>query len=423
MSAGSTGCQVTVQLLHPVTGLNHGFFQSPDICLAACNIRSQTGLLAPQFQILFRNSLGIGGHGSQLLLQLIQILALLFQGFFNNGNSFPGLIDLIYNTAAAVFLTLEFFFDPCNVGMVIFQIALDHSHLAFQLLMVGREHVGFQTNGFQFSIPAAEGFTQLFCLPVQAVQIIMGLLQHKGGRGIVLFCLLGCRGQLVQGIQPDSYLNALQFLFQPQVGLGFFGLLLQRFQLQFQFGNLIADTQQIVLGMSQFALCFFLAVPILGDTGSFFKNFPAVCTFQRKNLINASLADIAVAFPTQAGIHKHLMDIPQAGRLLIDVKFTVTAAVEPAGNHNLVRIIGKRPVGIVQGQGCFRKTHGTSLLGTAEDHIFHLGTAKGLGTLLAHNPENRIGNVGFTGAVGAHNGSDIIAEADQCFVRKGLKTL
>ena len=88
-----------------------------------------------------------------------------------------------------------------------------------------------------------------------------------------------------------------------------------------------------------------------------------------------------------------------------------------------ISIVAQRPVGIIQGEGGLGKTHGRTLLGAAEDHVFHLSAAEGLGALLAHDPEDRVGNIGFTGAVGADDGSDIVTETDQSFVRKGLKTL
>ena len=117
------------------------------------------------------------------------------------------------------------------------------------------------------------------------------------------------------------------------------------------------------------------------------------------------------------------MDIPQAGGLLIDVIFAVTGAVVAPGNHDLVGIVAQCPVRIIQSQGSLRETHGGPLLGSAEDHVLHLGTPEGFGALLTHDPENGVGNIGFTGAVGADDGGNVIAKADQCFIRKGLEAL
>ena len=117
------------------------------------------------------------------------------------------------------------------------------------------------------------------------------------------------------------------------------------------------------------------------------------------------------------------MDIPQSGRLAVDIVFAVTAAVIPAGDHHFIGFIGKSTIRIIQCQGSFRKAHCTALLGAAENHIFHLGAAEGLGALLTHDPQKGIGNIGFTGAVGANNGSDITVKAHQRFIGEGLEAL
>ena len=74
-------------------------------------------------------------------------------------------------------------------------------------------------------------------------------------------------------------------------------------------------------------------------------------------------------------------------------------------------------------QGGFGKAHGGTLLGASEDHVLHLCAPEGFGALLAHDPEDGIGNIGFTRAVGANDGGDVIAKADQGLVREGLKAL
>ena len=117
------------------------------------------------------------------------------------------------------------------------------------------------------------------------------------------------------------------------------------------------------------------------------------------------------------------MDITQTGRLAVYVILTVTAAVIATGDHNLVCIVRQRAVCIIQGQGGFRKTHGSTLLSAAKDHVLHLGATKSLCALLTHDPQDSIRNIRFTGTVGTHDGGDIITEADQCFIREGLKAL
>ena len=289
--------------------------------------------------------------------------------------------------------------------------------------MGAAEHVYLQPDGFQFAVPAAEGLAQRLRLAVQLVQVVVSLLQNEGCRLIVLLRLLCGGGELFQGVQPDGNLHTLQFALQFQILLGLLGLLPEGFQLQLQLGNFVTDAQQVVLGVGKLAFGFFLAVAVLGDTGCFLKDFPTVAAFQGKNLVDTALADIGVAFPAQAGIHEHFVDVPQAGGLLVDVIFAVTGAVIAAGDHDLVGIVAESPVCIVQSQGGFRKAHGRPLLGAAENHVLHFRAPEGLGALLAHDPEDGIGDVGLTGAVGTDDGGNVIAKSDQRFVREGLEAL
>ena len=237
--------------------------------------------------------------------------------------------------------------------------------------MGGAEHIGLQPDGFQFSVPLVEGLSQLLRLTVEGVQIVMSLLQNEGSRSIVLLRLLGSGGELFQGVQPHGHFHALQLVLQFQILFCLFRLDLQRLQLQLQLGDLVADAKQVVLGVLQFALRLLLAVAVLGNTGSLLKDFPAVAAFQGEDLVNAALADVGVALLAKTGVHKQLVDVPQTGGLLVDVVFAVAGAVIPAGDHDLVGIISQSTVRIVQGQGCFRESHGAPLLGAAEDHVLH----------------------------------------------------
>ena len=162
---------------------------------------------------------------------------------------------------------------------------------------------------------------------------------------------------------------------------------------------------------------------VFGDACGFLKNFPAVAAFQGEDFVDPALTDIAVALPSQTGVHEHLVDVPQTGGLLVDVVFAVAGAVVAPGDHHLVGVVGQRPVGVVQRQGRLGEAHGGALLGAAEDHVFHFGAPEGFGALFAHDPQNGVGNIRFPGAVGADDGGNVVAEPDQRLVREGLKAL
>ena len=208
------------------------------------------------------------------------------------------LLDLGIDAAAAVILTLQFFLNTGNIGIVVVHVAPQHGHLAVQLLMGGLEHIDLQANGFQFAVFGAKGFAHFFRMAVKTLQIVMSLLQHKRSGCIVLFRLLSGGRELFQTVHPDSYFHALQLVLQLQIFLSLFGLNLQRLQLQFQLGNFVTDAEQIVFRVLQLPLGFFLAVAVLGDTCCLFKDLTAVGALQRKNFIDTTLSDIGVALTT-----------------------------------------------------------------------------------------------------------------------------
>ena len=417
------GTQIIFQLGGTLCIFLQAGLQAADISLTAGQIRSQFTFFGTQLQKLSGDTLGGAGHSSHLLLQCAQFIPLGLQIGCDLGNAAAGLLQLSSDAAAAVIGAFEFFFDTGNVGVVIADIAAEHRDLAFQLLMDTLQHADLHANIFQFLIPAAQLAAQLFGTLIKLIQILVGLLQDKGCRSIVLLCLFCIGGQLFQAIQPHSYLNTLQFILQLQVLMCLFGLHAQRLQLQFQLRHLVTNTHQVILSVAQLPLGLLLAVTVLGDTGSLLKDLTAVCTLQRKDLVDTALADIGIALSAQAGIHEHLVDIAQAGRLTVDIVFAVAAAIIAAGDHDLIGIVSQGTVGIIQSQRCFCKADRSTLLRTAKDHVLHLGTAEGFGTLLAHDPKDRVRNIRFTGAVGTHDGGDIVAKADQRLIRKGLKAL
>ena len=418
-----SGLQVSLQLIHAALAFPQSIFHAADIRFAACDLGRQFRFLAAQFQELPGNALGIGGHCRHFLLQAFQLVFLLLQQNADLLHAVLRLLHLGCDATAAVIFILHFIPDTGNIGPVVVHIAPQHSHLAIQLLVGRFHHSNLHPGSFQLTVPLAQNLGATFRLGIQAVQILMGLLQHEGRRGKILFRLLCGFRKLFQGVHPDRYFYTLQFVLQLQIFLGLFRLLLQGFQLQFQLRNLITDTHQIFFGVSKFPLGFLLAVPVFGDTRCLFKDLTTVSTLQREDLIDSALADVGVAFSAKAGVHEHLMDIPEPGRLLVDVILAVTAAVIASGDHDLIGIVSQCPIRIIQGQSSFRKTNGSTLLGAAKDHILHLCATQSLGTLLTHDPEDCVGNIRFTGAVGAHDGGDIIAKPDQRLIREGLKAL
>ena len=398
-------------------------FQHPQIRLPGGNLTGELNLLAPQLHKLPGNALGIGGHGTQLLLEIIDTFLVFPQLPADLVNPLPGLVQLGGDTAAAALLPLQILPVPADILLIVPDGLPDDGTLAFQLLPGSFQHTHLHPEVLHLLAFLPQVASHGLCLGVEVVQLLLGLLQHKGGGIVVLLRFLCLGRELLQLVQPHSHFHALQLLPEKQVFLGLFRLLLQRLQLHFQLGDLIVNPHQVVFCMSQFPLRLLFPVAVLGNTCGLLENLPAVAAFQGQNLVDSTLADVGIALLAQAGVHEHLVDVLEPGGLAVDIVLAVSGAVIPAGNHHLVCVIGQGPVGIVQGQGSFRKAYGAALLGSPKNHVLHLGAPEGLTALLSQHPQYGIGDIGFSGAVGAYDGGDVVSETNQGLVREGLEAL
>ena len=171
------------------------------------------------------------------------------------------------------------------------------------------------------------------------------------------------------------------------------------------------------------ALGLFLAVAVAGDARRLFKHVAPVGAAGGDDLGDAALADDGVAVAAEARVHQEGVNVLEAHGLLVDVILALAAAVIAAGQHDL-RAVGIEDVGgVVDHERHLRVAHGPALFGAAEDHVLHLAAAQGLGALLAHDPEQGVGDIGFAGAVRPHDGGDVFFKAQARLVREGLEAL
>ena len=153
---------------------------------------------------------------------MIQLPALSRKGFLYLPDALLGLLHLGSHAAGAVLLPPQFLFNPGNVGGIVLLISPEDGKLSVQLLMGSGKHIHLHPKGFQLPIPAPKLLTQLLSPAVEAVQVVMGLLQHEGRGSIVLFRLFRRLGQFFQGVQPDGDLHPPQLVLKLQIFFRFF---------------------------------------------------------------------------------------------------------------------------------------------------------------------------------------------------------
>ena len=267
-------------------------------------------------------------------------------------------------------------------------------------------------------------FRKLLGGGVQLVQRGVRALQLLLGKSIVGVELDGIGLDLVQVFEPDGDLQRAQLVAEDQIFLRLLRLRAQRPDLQLQLGDLVVDAHEVLLRALELALRLLLAVAELGDARRLLEDLAAVGALDRQYLVDLALTDDGIALAAHAGIHEQLVHVTQAHALLVDVVFTLAAAVIPAGDGDLALLhSGEDVLGVVEHERHLREAHLAALFRAAEDDVLHLRAAQRFARLLAHDPADRVRHVGLAAAVGADDGGDILTEVQYGFIGKALKSL
>ena len=275
-------------------------------------------------------------------------------------------------------------------------VGAQHVHRALLVTGLAGENIGLLALALLTGIVVLHPLRKAVVLFIQRVLPGLGLLLAGLGGGVLRLEAVFGDFNLFQPLHPQGDFQCALLVPQQEEPPGSFRLLPQRIHLELQLADLIIDAHQVLLGPLELPLGLLLAVAEFG---------------------NARL-------PAQTGIHEQLVHVLQTDGLLIDIVFTVPAAVIPAGDHNLAAVNGGEDVGaVVQHQRHLGKAHGAPLLCAAEDHVLHFVPPKAPDGLLPHDPADSVGNIGLAGPVGSHDGGDVLAKIQYRFIRKGLEAL
>ena len=119
-------------------------------------------------------------------------------------------------------------------------------------------------------------------------------------------------------------------------------------------------------------------------------------------------------------MRQQLVDLAQAHVLAVEEVFIAPVAVRaPRQNH--LREINRQPAGRIVEEH-IRRGHASPrpLLGTGEDQILGPLGAQQAVRLFAQHPAQRVGDVGFAGAVRPDDGRDPFGEFEGCLGDEGF---
>ena len=301
------------------------------------------------------------------------------------------------------------------------------------VLLDGGVHLGLGNGGFPLpdTVPLMlDVKVQLLCflldllgLPFDLLQPLLGGGSVIGGQKGLILQLGHLPSQLCQLLQPQADLQRFFLLGQHHVLLGLFALRLQGAYPVLQLLHDIPQSDEVILGLGQLALRFGFAVAELGDAGGFLEDLPPLGAFGAHDLRNFPLLDDRIAIPSQAGIHKGLVDILEPDGVIVDAVFAFSAAVQPPGDDHLIGIDIDAAVGIIDKKAHPCKAGRLSGSRPAEDHILHLGAAQALHRLLAEYPLDGVADIAFSAAVRPDDHGDPVIKGQLCAVGEGLKSL
>ena len=226
------------------------------------------------------------------------------------------------------------------------------------------------------------------------------------------------RTQLVDGQHLRKLVRARGQLFVLARAID---LALQRSQLTGDFLVDVAGTRQVLVHRLDLFERTLLATLVLGDAGGLLNEGAAFLGAALQNGIELALADDGMRILAQSRIVQDVLDVHQAARARVDEVLALARAIHAAGDSHLVKVDGKHMVRVVEHQRDLGHTHRFTRRRARKDDIFHGLAAQLLGALLTQDPQNRVGYVRFSRAVGTDDDGQARLKRHMGAVGKRLK--
>ena len=185
----------------------------------------------------------------------------------------------------------------------------------------------------------------------------------------------------------------------------------------------IMNSGQVFARPQKLPLSLFFADPVGHDAGGFFKHLSAVFALLRKDLVDPSLTDQGIAFPSDARVPEQLLNIPEPAAGFVQLVFAVPAAVDTACHADFGKGAFQGSVTVVKGQGNLAVRRAFSFLGSAENDVFHFRPAQDPRTLFTEYPAYSVADIAFPGPIGPDDAGNPLIEDDFRPVHEGLESV
>ncbi len=275
----------------------------------------------------------------------------------------------------------------------------------------------------------------------QLVPGLLGALEARGQPadlvlqvGLAAQCLAqfpfgGLLALLERGLVGDLGLERLAQPYQvvgeepearvPQVGLDdggpprHRGLPAQRLELAPQLVGEVLHAREVGLHRVQLPERLLLALAVLEDARRLLDEGAAAHRVGVQDGVELALADDDVHLPADAGVGQEFLDVQEAAGVAVDLVLAAAVAEHDPRDGDLGVLDGQRPVGVVDGQRHLGPAERRAARGAGEDDVLHLAAAQRLGALFAHDPAERVHDVGLARAVRSDDAGDAGLEPER----------
>ena len=241
-------------------------------------------------------------------------------------------------------------------------------------------------------------------LPLLA-QLVLALLQ-----------LADASGRELQVERPD-------LVAQPLIAARLADLTRERAQLALDLEHDVVETGEIAFGGVELVERLLLALLVLGDARRLLEQEPAMTRVVRQDVVDHRTLDHRVGVAAHARVEEQVADVAQPTRGLIEEVLAHSRAEHPPGDRDLAVFGGQQPAIVLEREVDFGQAERLATRAAVEDHVFHRITAQGLGTLLAENPADGVGDVGLATAVRTDHPGDTVTEEQLGLVDERFEAL
>ncbi len=257
-------------------------------------------------------------------------------------------------------------------------------------------------------------------LVLQQGLAVEGLLQLLLGRLLALL-----QGRLVGDLRPEGFAQADEVVGEePQAGVaevglddggpaGDGGLPAEGLELAPQLVRQVLHAREVGLHRVQLAERLLLAFAVLEDPGRLLDEGAAAHGVGVQDRVELPLTDDDVHLAADAGVGEEFLDVEQAAGVAVDLVLAAAVAEHDPRDGDLGVLDGQRAVGVVDGQGHLGAAERRTAGGAGEDDVLHLAAAQRLGALFAHDPAERVHDIGLARAVRSDDTRDARFEPER----------